>query len=114
MPKWGVLWRREAAPSATTCGRGGIGRRAALRSLWGKLRGSSSLLDRTITGQGRSMAAIRLRLNFATPEHSKKATAGACRGLFDENAPLHGRLDDRVEPGPDAVERFGHHLGVAQ
>src|ERR1700748_473721 len=30
-----------------TCGRGGIGRRAALRSLWGKLRGSSSLLDRT-------------------------------------------------------------------
>ncbi len=30
------------------CGRGGIGRRAALRSLWGKPRGSSSLLDRTI------------------------------------------------------------------
>ncbi len=31
------------------CGRGGIGRRAALRSLWGNSRGSSSLLDRTIT-----------------------------------------------------------------
>jgi hypothetical protein len=30
------------------CGRGGIGRRAALRSLWGNSRGSSSLLDRTI------------------------------------------------------------------
>lgn len=30
-----------------TCGRGGIGRRAALRSLWGNTRGSSSLLDRT-------------------------------------------------------------------
>ena len=29
------------------CGRGGIGRRAALRSLWGKTRGSSSLLGRT-------------------------------------------------------------------
>ncbi len=29
-------------------GRGGIGRRAALRSLWGKTRGSSSLLGRTI------------------------------------------------------------------
>ena len=29
------------------CGRGGTGRRAALRSLWGKTRGSSSLLDRT-------------------------------------------------------------------
>ena len=31
------------------CGRGGIGRRAALRSLWGNTRGSSSLLGRTIT-----------------------------------------------------------------
>ena len=30
------------------CGRGGTGRRAALRSLWGKTRGSSSLLGRTI------------------------------------------------------------------
>ena len=29
-------------------GRGGIGRRAALRSLWGQPCGSSSLLDRTI------------------------------------------------------------------
>jgi hypothetical protein len=29
------------------CGRGGTGRRAALRSLWPKGRGSSSLLDRT-------------------------------------------------------------------
>ena len=29
------------------CGRGGIGRRAALRSLSGKPGGSSSLLDRT-------------------------------------------------------------------
>ena len=30
------------------CGRGGTGRRATLRSLWPKGRGSSSLLDRTI------------------------------------------------------------------
>src|SRR5687767_10098664 len=29
------------------CGRGGTGRRATLRSLWAKARGSSSLLDRT-------------------------------------------------------------------
>lgn len=36
-------------PAPTTCGRGGIGRRAALRSLWPKGRGSSSLLDRTRT-----------------------------------------------------------------
>ena len=32
-----------------TCGRGGIGRRAALRSLWANPRGSSSLLGRTIS-----------------------------------------------------------------
>ena len=31
-----------------SCGRGGIGRRAALRSLWANPRGSSSLLGRTI------------------------------------------------------------------
>ena len=31
------------------CGRGGTGRRAALRSLWEKSRGSSILLDRTIS-----------------------------------------------------------------
>ena len=36
--------------SLITCGRGGIGRRAALRSLWDNTRGSSSLLDRTIIG----------------------------------------------------------------
>src|SRR3546814_18722430 len=30
------------------CGRGGTGRRATLRSLWPKGRGSSSILDRTI------------------------------------------------------------------
>ena len=33
--------------SLTECGRGGTGRRATLRSLWPKGRGSSSLLDRT-------------------------------------------------------------------
>ncbi len=36
-------------PTVPMCGRGGIGRRATLRSLWAKARGSSSLLDRTIT-----------------------------------------------------------------
>ena len=34
--------------SCAGCGRGGTGRRSALRSLWGRLRGSSILLDRTI------------------------------------------------------------------
>ena len=37
----------QGAPQ--TCGRGGIGRRAALRSLWANPRGSSSLLGRTIS-----------------------------------------------------------------
>ena len=37
-----------------TCGRGGIGRRAALRSLWGNTRGGSSPLDRTIHPNVRS------------------------------------------------------------
>ena len=36
----------QVAPQS--CGRGGIGRRAALRSLWANPRGSSSLLGRTI------------------------------------------------------------------
>ena len=36
------------------CGRGGTGRRATLRSLWPKGRGSSSLLDRTIQSCGTS------------------------------------------------------------
>ena len=35
------------ARSCRFSGRGGIGRRATLRSLWAKARGSSSLLDRT-------------------------------------------------------------------
>ena len=39
--------RRFAYSEARGRGRGGIGRRAALRSLWGNSRGSSSLLDRT-------------------------------------------------------------------
>ena len=38
-----------SADQAKMCGRGGIGRRAALRSLFLNRSGSSSLLDRTIT-----------------------------------------------------------------
>ena len=38
---------RSYSPLTLMCGRGGIGRRAALRSLWGNTRGSSSLLGRT-------------------------------------------------------------------
>ena len=38
----------DAIRTIMMCGRGGTGRRATLRSLWPKGRGSSSLLDRTI------------------------------------------------------------------
>src|SRR5207248_1222631 len=58
-----LCWPRSVGPPA--CGRGGIGRRAALRSLWGKLRGSSSLLDRTkfllITSDRASRKGRRMR-----------------------------------------------------
>ena len=43
-----MLGLQNALLGVRQCGRGGIGRRAALRSLWGNSRGSSSLLDRTI------------------------------------------------------------------
>src|SRR5688500_3525867 len=39
--------QRQPALPFHECGRGGTGRRATLRSLWAKARGSSSLLDRT-------------------------------------------------------------------
>ncbi len=46
---WFATWDGGLAYSeARKRGRGGIGRRAALRSLWDNSRGSSSLLDRTI------------------------------------------------------------------
>ena len=52
---WICFARGRALPRAALnpallfheCGRGGTGRRATLRSLWAKARGSSSLLDRT-------------------------------------------------------------------
>lgn len=44
-----IMWYPSSVVScALICGRGGTGRRSALRSLWRRLRGSSSLLDRTI------------------------------------------------------------------
>src|SRR5512139_3301297 len=56
LPAWFGFARGRALPWAAPlrhalpfheCGRGGTGRRATLRSLWAKARGSSSLLDRT-------------------------------------------------------------------
>src|SRR6476661_10281778 len=50
----------DVAGHLMTCGRGGTGRRAALRSLWPKGRGSSSLLDRTIVHGGQAGSAVGL------------------------------------------------------
>ncbi len=62
---------RFAIPLATTpslklCGRGGTGRRAALRSLWEQSRGSSSLLDRTIN------CSFLMGLSLAAPQNKGK------------------------------------------
>ena len=40
-------WRYEPLTKSRLCGRGGIGKRAALGSQWRNTHGSSSLLDRT-------------------------------------------------------------------
>src|SRR5438876_10441804 len=76
IPKWGF---------AHPCGRGGIGRRAALRSLWRKLRGSSSLLDRT---------SRHPRLNT----RSRRAARAGALDLFDPLAALGDLALDRVDP----------------
>src|SRR5699024_5270273 len=56
-------------PACTASGRGGIGRRAALRSLWGKTRGSSTLLDRTILNIARRLfACVGSLTGFAIAE----------------------------------------------
>ena len=52
--------QRQPALPFHECGRGGTGRRATLRSLWAKARGSSSLLDRTST----KSRSIRVLINF--------------------------------------------------
>lgn len=44
-----LAYQPGVLPTVFMCGRGGTGRRATLRSLWPKGRGSSSLLDRTTT-----------------------------------------------------------------
>jgi hypothetical protein len=64
---------RAASICSDQCGRGGIGRRAALRSLWPKGRGSSSLLDRTIRN---------LRLTRQGCRGSNKAGLRACLLFF--------------------------------
>ena len=63
----GALPPRNHFGSVDMCGRGGTGRRAALRSLWEKSRGSSSLLDRT---------SLRSRSEGRLPRRSPKGEVG--------------------------------------
>ena len=66
------------------CGRGGTGRRATLRSLWAKARGSSSLLDRTSkTSKAKHLRPVRgTGLRFCSPMVLPRGgTAGQSGGL---------------------------------
>ena len=84
------LDQSEGAGVFMTCGRGGTGRRAALRSLWPKGRGSSSLLDRTICfdrvalsghgGAGRSQRRVALGEASGRPRRARAdLSRRACR-----------------------------------
>ena len=82
LPAWICFARGRALPRAALaalpfheCGRGGTGRRATLRSLWAKARGSSSLLDRT----SRQIEAIRGIADLRAPQgHENQAVRGDC------------------------------------
>ena len=73
-----------------TCGRGGTGRRAALRWLWPKGRGSSSLLDRT-NSPNRCPVVGR-----DGPAHGRDRSLASHRWLVTTpSAPLTPRLNDK-------------------
>jgi hypothetical protein len=54
------------------CGHGGIGRRATLRSLWAKARGSSSLLGRTspFSAMWRNQLRLMMIAGAIRPPHT--------------------------------------------
>src|SRR5690349_202115 len=81
----------QSAGYLMTCGRGGTGRRAALRSLWPKGRGSSSLLDRTNEPV--------LRAEARPPPGSAKCLVrggGRVGDLRDRDRPDRAQTDDRL------------------
>src|SRR3954454_20866971 len=93
------IWYSPRTPEASpvlveadeTCGRGGIGRRAALRSLWANPRGSSSLLDRTIPSQGdddtkKSAATTSTLRRFFMPVFCAPIFILVCSAGFAESA----------------------------
>src|SRR4051794_14464384 len=67
-----------------TCGRGGTGRRAALRSLWPKGRGSSSLLDRT-----NLLRLAENRASFGGPVSCPR-TGAVCASAKSRRPPQQG------------------------
>ena len=78
------------------CGRGGIGRRAALRSLWGNTRGGSSPLDRTILSTREyvmSLMRYMMRLLGATTRDNSHVLTPRSR---TPNAGRASRLQDFV------------------
>ncbi len=78
------------------CGRGGTGRRATLRSLWAKARGSSSLLDRT------KLLYIKIycpdglfsgRLSGTLGRRLQRSTVSRFRSVRESGACLRGRKE---------------------
>src|SRR5437868_7814373 len=63
-----------------TCGRGGTGRRAALRSLWPKGRGSSSLLDRTRLERTDGVLRVRRKSTLLKLTELRRGDRRTCRG----------------------------------
>ena len=98
-------------------GRGGTGRRAALRSLWGKPRGSSSLLDRTkipkpvasaagfsaLWGWRRSGPSWMDRRHAAFREYASVSEAPLSSQPSSDGDLLHQLEADRIESILDAL-----------
>src|SRR5690606_4421304 len=103
---------RSASPQGATpeaCGCGGIGRRAALRSLWANPRGSSSLLNRTTSLLSELVEKRQQPVEFAPAEVARRAlrdTRGHPLCLVEERP--SGRGQRNLQPAP--VGGGGHGL----
>ncbi len=96
------------APANPECGRGGTGRRATLRSLWAKARGSSSLLDRTIP----FLSPRPGRASPAAPRPAPRAKRGPRPGAVTiavagtrMQGPVWGRLSAARAPRQEWARR---------
>ncbi len=100
------------------CGRGGTGRRAALRSLWPKGRGSSSLLDRTNCSYSH-FSPFKVR-RFHTSSHIQ-ANQESYDKEVDRPTSSASKLTEAMKPGPSRLDLVGdgpdlpfRHLGREQ